>query len=145
MAGCCGPTIGPVGPVGPAGPPSVITARVATTDDTPADLELAGGVPITLPDNSTWAFTVFVAARNTLAPDESAGYKFEGVIDRQTGVATTAFVGAPVATVLGEDVPAWDATVSADVVNGALAITVTGELGKTIQWVASIQITESVD
>ena len=89
-----------------------------------------------LPNDSTYTFSILVTARRTDADNESAGYKFEGVIDRNTIAATTNFVGVPIKTVLAEDSALWDCVISEDTVNGGLRITVTGEANKTIKWVA---------
>lgn len=112
--------------------------RNSTTDATETELFLNGATGrLTLFADSTWAFTVMVVARRTDANDESAGYKFEGVIDRQSG-GTTALVGSVAKTVLAEDNAGWDVTVDADSTNGALRIKVTGEAAKTIRWVARV-------
>jgi hypothetical protein len=40
---------------------------------------------------------------------------------------------------------AWDAAVTVDTTNGALQVTVTGELSKTIRWVATVITSEVVN
>jgi hypothetical protein len=123
--------------------------RRQTTDATATLLASTGGPPgatnqMILPNDCTLVFSILVTARRADADNESAGYKFEGVIDRQQFASTTAFVGTPTKTVLGEDTAAWDVNVSADTTNGGLAITVTGEVGKTIYWVARAEFVEVV-
>lgn len=118
-----------------------------TTDATPTVLTSDTGAASTanqviLPNDSTYAFTILVVARRTDADNESAGYKFEGVVDRNGSAATTAIVGSVSKTVLAEDTAAWDCNVTADTTNGGLAITVTGEAGKTIRWVATCWTSE---
>jgi hypothetical protein len=116
------------------------TATVLTFD------QAAAGTTnqLVLPNDSTYFFTISISARRTNADNESAAYKFEGCIDRNTNAASTALVGVPVKTILAEDTTAWDVSVTADTTNGALAITVTGEASKTIRWVAHIQTVEVV-
>ncbi|MEW5988986.1 MAG: hypothetical protein AB1791_20365 [Chloroflexota bacterium] len=122
---------------------SSLVARAITTDATVTTLFLDGAAERpTLADNTTWLFRLHVVARRTDAANESAAYILEGCIDRQVGVGTTALVGAVAKTVLAEDTAAWDANVAADAVNGALQITVTGEAGKTIRWVAHVELVE---
>lgn len=122
---------------------SSLVARAATTDATVTTLFLNGAAErLPLGDNTTWLFRVHVVARRTDAANESAAYILEGCLDRQVGVGTTALVGAVAKTVLAEDTAAWDANVAADAVNGALQITVTGEAGKTIRWVAHVELVE---
>lgn len=121
--------------------------RRVTTDATATVLtsnNLAAGATnqVILPNDSTYAFSILVVARRTDADNESAGYKFEGVVDRNGSAATTAIVGTVAKTVLAEDTAAWDVNVTADTTNGGLAITVTGEAGKTIRWVATVWTSE---
>lgn len=122
---------------------AVMCAAGTTSDATPTNILLSLSVPIYVADDSTVAFSILLAARRTDANNESAGYKFEGVIDRNSGAATTALVGTVTKTVLAEDTVAWDANVTADTTNGAIAITVTGEAAKTIRWVATITLSEA--
>jgi hypothetical protein len=119
---------------------SVLVARVQTTDATPTALTIAGTTRISIPTDTTYCFSALVVARRTDADNESAGYKIEGVIDNNAG--TTALVGSPTVTVLGEDTAAWDVAASADNTNDALQITVTGENAKTIRWVGRVTLVE---
>ena len=83
-----------------------------------------------------------VAARRADADNESAGWRFSGVIDRNTNAASTALVGAVTATTDAKDSSAWTVAVTADTTNGALIITATGETSKTIRWVAFVRTVE---
>lgn len=115
---------------------AVCLLRNQTTNATQTELFLNGASGrLVLAADSTWAFNILVAARNTLTNGESAAYQFEGCIDRESG-GTTGLVGTVTPTVLGEDVAAWDCVVDADTTNAALRIRVTGEASKTIRWVA---------
>ncbi len=91
-------------------------------------------------NDSTYFFSIEVAARRTDADGESAAYKLEGCIDRNANAASTALVGTVLKTVLAEDNTAWDVSATADTTNGALALTVTGEAAKTIYWVSYIKL-----
>jgi hypothetical protein len=124
-----------------------IVLRKTTSDNTPTDLTSNAGGPdttnqIILPNDSTYAFTILVVARRTDADNESAGYEFKGVIDRNTTAASTALVGPVIKTVLAEDTTAWECNVTAHTSNGGLSVTVTGESGKSIRWVATVHTTE---
>jgi len=111
--------------------------RCTTVDATPTEMFLDGaGLRMTIPDGCTWTFSIFVAARDGI--NNGVGYKFEGVIKNNGG--TVAFIGVPVKVALGEEVPAWDANILADDLNNALALWVTGEIGKTIRWNAAVRI-----
>ena len=120
---------------------SVLVARRSTTTATPAELFLDGSAArCTIAADTTWAFRIMVVARRTDADNESAAYEFVGCIDNNAGV--TALVGSVTTTVVAEDNVGWDCAVTADDTNDALIITVTGEAGKTIRWVARIELTE---
>lgn len=97
---------------------------------------------VVLPDDSAFAFRILVVARRSDVDNESAGYEFTGVIDRNATAASTAFVGTPVKNVLAEDTVAWDVNVTANTTKGCLTITVTGQAGKTINWVATVWTSE---
>jgi hypothetical protein len=115
--------------------------RNVTTDATQTELFIDGAsTRAGLPDDTTWFFRVHVVARRTDADDESAGYIFEGVIDRNAG--TTALVGTVAKTIMAEDNAAWDVDVDADATNDSLRIQVTGEAAKTVRWVAKVDTTE---
>lgn len=122
---------------------STLIARNQTTNATQTALYLDGATAsarATIASDTTWLFEIFVVARRTDADNESAGYKFQGVIDNNAG--TTALVGVVIKTVVAEDTAAWDVTVEADDTNDALVVKVTGETAKTINWVARIELTE---
>lgn len=122
---------------------SFYVLRRTTTNNTPAELLLDGSTSnqkIYLPTSGCFVFSILVAATRAGGANESAGYKFEGVIDSNGG--TVALVGSVAKTVLGEDTSAWDANVTADGANQALIITVTGENSKTIRWVAVVETVE---
>ena len=125
---------------------SLMVVRNQTNDATQTELCLNGsflpGERMTIADDTTWFFEINLVARRTDVNDESAIYKFEGAIDRNTGAASTTLVGTVAKTVYSEDTPAWDATVEADTTNGALVIKVTGESPKVINWVARVETTE---
>lgn len=115
--------------------------RGATSNATPTDLTANGTAAgssniLVLPNDSTFAFSILITARRTDADNESAGYKLEGVIDRNANAGTTALVGTVTKTVLAEDNAAWDVDAIADTTNGGLVVRVTGEAAKTIRWVA---------
>lgn len=95
-----------------------------------------------LPDDSTWTFTATITGHRQDAGDGHAGYKVEGVVYRGSGVASVAILGAPVMNVIAESNSAWDVKVAADTTNGSLRVTVKGEPGKIIRWVARVETVE---
>jgi hypothetical protein len=97
---------------------------------------------VTLSNDTTATFDISIVARRTDADNESAGFQFFGVIDRNTNEASTAIIGSVVKNVLAEDSVAWDANVSADTTYGGIKVEVTGEAAKTISWSATVWITK---
>ena len=117
--------------------------RAQTTNGTITEMTTGTSGRLVIPSDSTWTFSILIVARRTDADNESAGYKVEGVIDKNSGAASTALVGSVTKTVLAEDTAAWDVTVTADTTNGALKIEVTGESAKSINWVAFVRTVET--
>lgn len=101
-----------------------------------------GSQRLVLPDDSTWTFKITVTGHRTDLGDGHAGYTAAGVIYRRAGAANTFIQGSVQKSVLAESNPVWDINISADTVNGSLRVTVTGENGKTIRWVALVETVE---
>lgn len=122
--------------------------RRQTTDATPAVLTSDGAAPgpsnqVVLPNNSVFGGQLAVVAR-----ESTGGGKGMWLIPfqaRRDGAASATNVGtaAPV-TVLAGTAAGWAVAVSADTVNGALQITVTGAAGSSIKWAARVLSAEVV-
>jgi hypothetical protein len=116
-----------------------VVLRNETTSAATTELFLDGQAAtqrLVIPNNSVVTFEIMVAARRTDANGGGAGYRFHGVIRKDTTAASTTFVGTPSKVILGETNASWNADVVADTTNGSLRVNVTGEAGKTIRWVA---------
>jgi hypothetical protein len=96
-----------------------------------------------LSNDSTATFCVYISARRTDANDDSAGWKIEGVIDRNASAGTTALVGSVIITTIGSD-SSWSVDAVADTTNGGLSLKVTGEANKNINWVGYLTSVETV-
>jgi hypothetical protein len=111
-----------------------------TTDDTPTSLS-AGGTgagsttQLNVPSGSCVTFHTLVSAKRQGA-NENKGWMITGMAKNISG--TTSLVGSPTVTVIGADgaAAAWTVDAVADNTNDCVAITVTGESGKTIAWSA---------
>jgi len=91
------------------------------------------------------AFTVsglVVARQSTATGTQSAAWKVEALIRRETGVATTVLVASTVTAI--SNVPGWTIALSADTTNGGLAVTATGAAGTVIRWNAALTTAEVV-
>jgi hypothetical protein len=117
--------------------------RTITTSATPGELFLDGAAQeFIVPNNSVVTFSIMVAARRTDATGGGAGYKFEGVVRKDTTAASVTFVGVPSKTVFGETDTPWDTTLTVNTGTGGLKLTGTGQAAKTIRWVATMRTTE---
>lgn len=123
-----------------------LVLRVLTTGNTPTVLTSAGGAApsitqIILPNNSAYAFTGIVVARQQAAGGTaSAAWKIEGLIRREGSAGTTTLVASTVTAI--DNTPGWTLALSADTTNGGLAITATGAAATNIRWVATVQTSE---
>ncbi len=119
--------------------------RTHTINNQPTEAFLdgtAGSARLILPDNSTWTFTATITGHRTDQSGGHAGYKMEGVVYRDAGAGTVSFLGKPIKTVLAESNTPWDINIQADSTHGSLSITVTGQNGKTIRWLALVETVE---
>ena len=113
-----------------------------TTDATETEIYVNGvsGSRISIASGHCYTFRVQVSALRTETSTECAGYTIEGVIKNASG--TTSLVGGTVVTSLGEDDSTWDVQAYADDTNDALIIKVTGAASKTINWKATVDLTD---
>jgi hypothetical protein len=120
--------------------------RQATTDATATVLTTDGDAAgttdqVILPNNSAYAFTGTVVARQKAANGTaSAAWKVEGLIRREANAASTTLVFSMVTAI--SNLPLWTLALSADTTNGGLAVTATGAAATNIRWVATVQTSE---
>lgn len=125
---------------------TVLIVRKLTTGNTENILTLNGLEPVEsnsliLPAKTTWVFTAQISAYNN-NDNSSAGWNIRGCIKRN-GANTTNIIGSPI-------IESWadsamnncTATVTADDTNEALEIKVTGLSGKSIRWVAVVDLSQ---
>lgn len=122
---------------------SMYVSRNITSNATATELFLDGATARLVPvNNSTWTFDILVTGRRTDTVGGSAGYRFTGVIRKDTTAGSITFVGTPSKVVLGETTASLDASISADTTNGSLNISVTGIAAQTWRWAAMTQTVE---
>ena len=112
-----------------------------TSNDTQTELFLDGSTAtqrMTLNAGETWAFIATLAARDGT---DSCVFEIQGAIHRNG--STTALVESIHENFHKRTTGAnsWDFTLEADDTNDALVAKVTGETGKTIKWVATVDVT----
>lgn len=119
-----------------------------TTSATQATMTAAGasassGVQMTLSDSSSYIVTGEVVARDANSTD-TAGWTFTALLRRGSGVGTVAMVALSTPTLIGADAGAvtWVLVVDADTTYGCLRLRVTGQAGKTINWVSTLRATQ---
>jgi hypothetical protein len=122
---------------------SLYVVHNTTTNATQTELFLDGiAKRITIANiwlnGRTVTFDILVVARSDSGL--SAGYRIAGVIRYNNG--TTAFIGTPTITTLGENSAGWDVTVGADDSYEALVVKVMGATATMIRWVASVRTVE---
>src|SRR5271167_430983 len=106
---------------------------------------VGGSVRLVLLDNSTWNFRVTVTAQRADVANGWAGYELKGVIYRVIGASSVALQGIISSEQIGATNQAWKVTATPDTVNGSLKITVKGETGKQIRWLALVETVEVTD
>lgn len=102
----------------------------------------SGTTSLIIPDDSTWTFTTTITAHQTNDNNDHAGFVIKGVITKSTGATSVKFQGTPTTEILGRSDTSWVINTSANIVNGSLAFSVRGAIGKTIRWLAHVQTVE---
>jgi len=120
-----------------------------TSDATPTVLVATNSIAsatnqIALPSNSAYYVKGSVIATVT-GGGATKAWTFEVVIKKALTNATTAIVGTSIINITAADTGAatWIIALTADTTNGALAITVTGQVANTIRWVCRAETTEA--
>lgn len=100
---------------------------------------------VALADNSAMAIHAFVACINPATGDASTWLILAGA-KRGAGAGTAAMIAGAAPAVIAQDVglAATVVAITADAVNGCIAITCTGIVGATLTWAASITTSEAV-
>ena len=107
-----------------------------TTDNTPTELFSDGAsTRITLTDDTTMMFEADIVGRESTGTDHCA-FRLQGVIDKTN--ATTVVINTVNETVVAQTDATWVVSVTADDINDAIAVTVTGN-NDTIRWTGFVK------
>lgn len=119
---------------------SCVTLSGVTVDGNPAEIFLfSPSERIILEDNAASGFCARITAHSSGNAAENAFIEIKGIVSRMTGPSSVQ-LSACIKTVIWKGSPSWDANFEADTVNGALKLKVTGEAGKTVRWVAVVEM-----
>lgn len=115
---------------------------ITTTDATPTALSTNGataasGTRMIIGSGFSAAFQGLIVGRTTAGT--TSAFQLSGAIKNEGG--TTALVGTPTVTVLGEDDGTTDLAITADNTNDALILTVTGVAATTYLWSGFVDLT----
>lgn len=121
---------------------SVIKAQTTDATGTEMFIDPNNSYRLVIPNNTTGAYRILAVARRTGGTDTCAQFTLEGFVTRGVGVATTRVVTATTSKVTDAASATWTVVATADVGNGSLKVTVTGEAGKNINWAAQVRMTE---
>ena len=129
-----------LGDFGGSFPEYRVYASGSTTNATVTSLKFAlqtAPTALVVPNDTTWMFTIYVAARRQDADNESAAFWIQGAVHNNAN--TTTLVDIPqVKTIISAGI-GWGANVA---VVGGMSIRVTGEVSKTIYWNAVAHIVQ---
>lgn len=125
--------------------------RADTTDATSEPLTTNNGAAlfdnqIILPNNSACSFSGTIIARQQAASgSDFAAWEIKGGAVRD-GATTSTTLGSYNINILSKSTGAatWDVALSADTINGGIAITVTGAAATNIRWVATVNTSEVI-
>lgn len=149
VSGVAGNISGQVG----AAQSGTLTLVRNTADNTPtvltSDYSFPGALnKLVLSNYQSMAVTgrVIAQRKGSESTTSTAMWTFNAVIRRGANAASTALVAAvtPALIAADADAAAWTIAVDVDTTNGALVVTVTGEAGKNIRWVCTLESTETI-
>jgi hypothetical protein len=83
-----------------------------------------------------------ITAHRTDATDGHAGFTIEGVVYRNNGVSTISFAGKINKTVISRINRSWNVNAVVNDVTGALSFVCSGQVRKTIRWLAFVETVE---
>lgn len=115
----------------------------STTTASATEIYLGGVVNqrFILKDNSVVGFNMIVSAVNTNTGDSSV-WHIRGGIERRTGAASTAIIGANIIDAITQGTLTSAPSVTADTTNGSLKLQVTGVNANTVKWNAAMTYSE---
>lgn len=130
-------------PGSPGYPPTIPTGSTSltasTTSATPTALSSSSGGGVPISEDTTVAFHIVVVARRAGGAD-SARWEFIGSATRASAASSTEVIEVEKSPSV-ENPAGWDCDVTADTVEGELAITATGG-AYTVDWNANVELTE---
>lgn len=98
-----------------------------------------------MPDNSAWTFKILIIARRFDAVGDYGSWEVSGAIKRDSGVVSTALIGAPIITKISTTNNDIGINIVADTGTGSLKILVSNtDASKSYNWVARVDTIEEI-
>jgi len=117
------------------------TTNATTTVLTTISGAVASTNQLTLPDKAVVCFTGQIVCRTS--GTVSSAWKIEGLIRRDTGVATTTLIASTVTDI--SNVSGFTVALAADTTYGCLKISVTGAAATSLRWLSTVETTEVIN
>jgi hypothetical protein len=97
-----------------------------------------------VPQYGAIAFDGIIVARGqgSIGDTNSAAWKIEGLIRRESTNATTTLINSVIAII--DNQPGWGLELAADTTNGALSVKVTGAASTNVKWVCTLRSSETI-
>lgn len=129
---------------------TAIVSRGSTSDATPTEIFVNGfGSPserILIATNySTYGYSIKAIARQLGGTSVCAYFDLRGFITRENGPSQTRLLNGSANVTSDPAASAWTVVPSADTSHGALALTVTGAAGTSVQWVVHVELVETIE
>ena len=115
-----------------------------STDDALSYITVNNGTTtLNAPDNGTWGYSITLVARRVgVATAESGMWEIKGVMHR-SGTGAASFVGTPTINEVAKST-GFEPVVAMQAMGNGFYIRITGETGKTINWVATLDVIQVI-
>jgi len=118
---------------------AIYRGDTVTTSSTEIYLDGVGGAVLAMQDEGVLAFDALIVGRDNTSGD-SCAFQLNGALKKDE--TTTEIIGSVGKIILGEDVPGFDANITANDANDSLRLEVTAATTNNTKWAAEVQYTE---
>ena len=118
---------------------AIYRGETVSTDITEIYLDGVGGAVLAMQDEGVLAFDALIVGRDNTTGD-SCAFQLNGAMKKDE--TTSQIIGSVGKVILGEDVPGFDANITANDANDSLKLEVTAASTNNTKWAAEVQYTE---